>query len=89
MTKPTTVPAEYRALHKYLDGRFANIVVLTFSQIEDLLGFALPDLARRGREWWGTADDDSAPSAQSCSWTLANRTAIPNMVAQTVMFERA
>jgi hypothetical protein len=37
---------KYVSLYKYLDGRFADRVVLKFTEIEDLLGFALPDLAR-------------------------------------------
>ncbi len=86
--KPSTVPAEYRSLHKYLDDRFANTVVLTFAEIEDLLGFALPDLARLKQEWWANTTADSAPSAQSRSWTQASRTATANLVARTVVFER-
>ena len=84
-----TVPIEYLSLHKYLDGRFANTVVLTFAEIEDLLGFALPELARFQQEWWADADAGSIPSAQSRSWTQASRTAKPNLLAQTVVFERA
>ena len=53
------VPAEYRSLHKYLDDRYANTVVLTFAEIEDLLGFTLPDLARVQQEWWANADADT------------------------------
>ena len=87
--QPSTVPAEYLPLHKYLDSRFANTVVLTFAEIEDLLGFTLPALARLQHEWWANADADSAPSAQSRSWTQASRTAKPNLLAQTVAFERA
>lgn len=83
-----TVPREYQSLHKYLDNRFANTVVLTFAQIEDLLGFALPDPARLHQEWWANADANSAPSAQSRSWTQASRSATPNLLAQTVVFER-
>jgi hypothetical protein len=83
------VPREYLSLHTYLDNRFANIVVLTFAQIEDLLGFALPDLARRQKDWWANADANSAPSAQSRSWIQASRSATPNLLAQTVMFERS
>lgn len=64
-------------------------VVLTFAEIEDLLGFTLPDLARFQQEWWANADADSTPSAQCLSWTQASRTAKPNLLAQTVMFERA
>ena len=91
---PTTpqlfaVPAEYRSLHKYLHDRFANTVVLTFAEIEDLLGFTLPRLARLEPDWWANADADSTPSAQSRSWTQARRTARPNLLAQTVAFERA
>jgi hypothetical protein len=83
------VPAEYVSLHKYLDDRYANTVVLTFAEIEDLLGFTLPDLARLQLEWWASADSDSNPSAQSRSWTQASRTAKANLLAQTVAFERA
>jgi hypothetical protein len=82
------VPAEYRALHKYLDDRYANTVVLTFGEIEDLLGFTLPNPARLEHEWWANPAADSSPSAQSRSWTQASRTAKPNLQAQTVAFER-
>jgi hypothetical protein len=84
-----TVPPEYLSLHKYLHDRYADVVVLTFGQIEDLLGFRLPDIARLHREWWADADANSTPSAQARSWTQASRTATPNLLAQTVMFERA
>jgi hypothetical protein len=77
---------QYKALYKYLDERYANTVVLTFAEIEDLLGFSLPDLARLQQEWWTSAD--SAPATHSCSWTLARRTAKANLSAQTVVFER-
>jgi len=83
------VPREYLSFHKYLDDRFAQTVVLTFAEIEDLLGFTLPDAARLQQEWWASAGPDSTPSAQSRSWTQASRTAKPNLLAQTVVFERA
>ena len=83
------VPAEYRSLYKYLEERYADAVVLTFAQIEDLLGFRLPDVARLRPDWWAPADENSAPSAQASSWTQANRTATPNLLARTVRFERA
>jgi len=82
------VPAEYRSLHKYLDGRYADTVVLRFAEIEDLLGFALPDRARLGQDWWANADADGEPSPQSRSWIHASRTAVANLVAQSVVFER-
>jgi hypothetical protein len=81
-------PGEYRLLHAYLAERYANVVVLRFAEIEDLLGFALPELARVRPEWWNAPDPHSPPSAQSRSWIEANRTAQPNLLAGTVMFER-
>lgn len=79
---------KYLSLYTYLENRYANTVVLTFSEIEDLLGFTLPDLARLQQEWWTNADPTARP-CYSDSWILASRTAKPNMLAQTVVFERA
>ena len=79
---------KYRWLYEYLEKRYANTVVLTFGQVEDLLGFSLPDLARTDQEWWTTADNSTAEERCSDAWTLASRTAKPNLMAQTVTFER-
>ena len=87
-SSPLAVPSEYRALHKYLSVRFADAVVLTFAQIEDLLGFPLPDLARRQPEWWADWEATGVVSAQSACWTEADRTARPNLRAMTVTFDR-
>lgn len=87
--QPSAVPSEYRPLHKYLDERFANTVVLTFAEIEDLLGITLPSHARLQQEWWANPDPDHTPSAQSHSWIQASRSAKANLVAKTVVFERA
>jgi hypothetical protein len=78
----------YRLLYEYLEHRYANTVVLTFDQIEDLLGFTLPDLARTDEEWWTIADTSTPDSRCSDAWTLASRTARPNLMAHTVVFER-
>jgi hypothetical protein len=69
------VSGKYQLLHKYLEERFANTVVLTFAEIEDLIGSALPDQARSEPGWWTDA--------------LSSRTARPNLLAQTVAFDRA
>ena len=79
---------KYLSLYNYLDKRYATTVVLSFGQIEDLLGFALPDLARLQREWWTNADPDAVRPSYSDSWLLANRTATPNLLAGNVVFER-
>ena len=87
-SQPVGVPAAYRPLYTYLDNKHANIMVLTFAEIEGLLGFSLPVLARRLPEWWADASTDNTPSAQSRSWNQANMTAKPNLETETVVFER-
>jgi len=80
---------KYVPLYTYLENRFANTVVLTFAEIEDLLGFTLPDLARVREDWWTSPDPHGATPGFSDSWILANRTARPNLLALTVVFDRA
>ena len=48
----TATAGEYRTLHKYLQDRYADTVVMTFGEIEDLIGFSLPDAARVEPAWW-------------------------------------
>src|SRR4026209_2222980 len=59
------VSGKYAPLHEYLENRYADSVVLSFGQIEDLLGSALPDTARARPEWWTSTD--SAAAKSSCS----------------------
>ena len=79
------VPREYRGLHTYLEHRYASVVVLTFEQIEALLGLALPTPARTEREWW---TDTADIQRQWAAWTEAGRTAAPNLTAGIITFER-
>jgi hypothetical protein len=80
------VPPEYLSLYTYLEHRYASIVVLTFEQMEALLGFALPAPASTEPDWWTRA---AVPTHwHSAAWTGAGRTATPNLMARTVTFER-
>lgn len=81
-------PGKYLALHRYLANRYADATVLTFQQIEDLLGFALPPVARTQPAWWLTTAAGSVDTP-SYAWILAGRTATPNLQTKTVLFERA
>ena len=81
------VPAECVALYTYLERRYASTVVLTFEQMEALLGFALPAPACTERDWW---TGGCVPANRYCeAWIGAGRTAMPNLLARTVTFERA
>ncbi len=84
------VAGGYAPLQKYLTDRYAERVVLTFSEIEDLIGFALPAVARMDLQWWAGPIADGPRSDQSRSWTEAHRTvAVANLQARKVLFERA
>ena len=80
------VPREYLALYTYLDHRYASVVVLTFEQIDALLGFALPAPARTERDWW---TDTLNTQGHCAAWIEAGRSAAPNLAAGTIRFERA
>jgi hypothetical protein len=80
------VPAAYMPLFTYLDRRYAGTVVLTFEQIEALLGFAPPSPAFADAEWWtGAGEPDDRHTA---AWTAARRSAAPQLGARIVAFER-
>src|SRR6185369_7678640 len=70
---------EYLSLYTYLANRYANVVVLTFAQIESLVGFALPERARTDREWWTRARTSEPQTQYLDAWILASRTAVPNL----------
>ena len=74
----------YLPLYTYLENRYASIVVLTFEQMEALLGFALPEAARLEPSWWTGVPATGLGNA----WTVARRTATPNLPARNVRFER-
>src|SRR5204863_8089930 len=84
--KPPSFHGAYSPLYGYLEHRYAVTVVLTFVDIEALLGFPLPDAARSSDGWW------TAPvlggDRHADAWGAAHRTAKPNLAARTVAFDR-
>ena len=88
MTPGSSRSGSYAGLHAYLSGRYADNLVLSFAQIEDLIGFPLPAAARTSADWWSAQDEAGTTSPQWRAWTDAHRTATPNLFACTVRFER-
>ena len=82
-----SISRKYVPLYDYLANRYADTVVLTFGQLEDLLGNALPNDAHSQDDWW-TSTDSRVTASCSDAWILAGRTARPNLPARTVTFER-
>jgi hypothetical protein len=80
------VPAAYMPLYTYLDRRYAVTVVLTFEQIEALLGFAPPSPAFADAKWW--TGPCEANDRHTTAWTAARRSAAPQLSARIVAFER-
>lgn len=78
--------AEFPVFQQYLESRFADVAVLSFGQIEDLLGAALPETARTRASWWTEVDGEAARYATA--WQAAGRTALSNPGAKNVTFAR-
>ena len=87
MKNPPQNLGKYQPLHEYLRDRFANRVVLTFAEIEALLGTSLPDAARSDLRWW-EVPAATLPSEHSDAWICANRRAEVNFPAGRVVFDR-
>lgn len=52
---------KYRNLQKWLENNSSERITLTFSEIERILGFTLPESAKTHTEWW--ANDSSHSQA--------------------------
>jgi len=60
--------SKYSSLAKYLSDLKETEVVLSFAEIERILGFPLPESARKLRMWWG---NDQTHSQASAGWLAA------------------
>jgi len=85
-TGTARVRGPYEPLYGYLEHRHSATVVLSFLDIEALLGFPLPAMARSDRGWW----DGNVMSGDrhADAWATADRRATANIAARTVAFER-
>jgi hypothetical protein len=77
---------DYQLLHQYLRQHRANRIVLTFAEIEGILGFSLPSEAWTQQNWWNGSPPVGRRSAHSDAWMLADRTATVNLMARNVVF---
>ena len=77
--------SKYDRLYHHLNTRTAQSVVLSFNEIEKMLGSRLPSSARKYAEWWA---NETAPTShvQCRAWIRAGRKARVNLTAETVEF---
>ena len=79
---------KYQRLYTYLCNLPTQEWRTTFSEIERILGFSLPNAARDFRPWWANQKDVSG-RAQALAWTAAGwETAEVDMIAETLLFKR-
>ncbi len=79
---------KYGPLAKFLgdSARTEGTVILSFAEVEDLNGRALPMSARRYRSWWG----NDSYHVQSVAWQAAGwRVFKADLARQAVTFIRA
>ena len=84
--KPQTamqVSAKYRGLAEYLLSTNETRVTLSYSQIEEILGFALPDTARKFKQsYWANTETHSYAS----SWMAVGYKTRVDVDSDTVTF---
>ena len=76
----------YTALTAFLDGQAGDRVALSFEQLEDIIGFPLPESARKHGVWWTNSPSSGRHNEAwlTAGWKTSNR----NLKAQTIQFER-
>ncbi len=84
---PTRLGTKYSSLYRFLarKARYSELVTLTFSQIEGIIGDNLPFSALRNRNWW----HNSRSTAQGQAWLKVGwRVQDLNTTERTVTFKR-
>jgi hypothetical protein len=82
IVSPGRGSGRYQPLYRYLRDRYADRVVLRFTEIEDVLGFSLPPAARIAQEWWSGGEVAAEASM------LGDRSVTVNLATQVVVYER-
>ena len=77
--------SKYDPLYDHLANNPETVIALSFSEIERILGFALPASARRYQAWW--ANDREGTPSHARSWLDASyETQGVDLNAQSVRF---
>ena len=78
------VGGKYAPLYHHLSARRNEEWRASFGEIEAILGFRLPDSARRHRPWWANGGHGQARAWLAAGW----RTHSVNLAGETLTFER-
>ena len=78
---------KYAQLFRHLSALDVSRWRATFSDIESILGFTLPDSARIHRPWW--SNQSNGGHSHALAWQAAGwRTSAVDLHAETLVFER-
>lgn len=80
--------AKYDPLHRHLKRQRTSQLIMTFPEIERLLGDMLPKSARRP-EWWANETAPDSRHVQCAAWLAAGYRAFLIRGEDRVRFERA
>ena len=76
--------SKYEPLNSYLNSIKMKSILMTFTEIEIVLGFNLPASASKYPAWW----DGASQHTQAYAWTTAGFKAKPNLQEKKVEFVR-
>jgi hypothetical protein len=80
--------AKYDPLGRHLMQQSEDEVLLTFAQIEGMIGGALPASARNHLEWWANETNPRTTHVQARAWLDAGFKTSVDLNRQRVMFRR-
>ena len=75
---------KYASLHRHLTALTADSWRASFRQVEEILGFRLPDSARLYPAWWSNGSAHS----HALAWEAAGFRARPQVSKGVIVFER-
>lgn len=78
---------KYYPLYRYLQQQESEKVIISFSQIEEIIGTALPNSAYKHQAWWGNTR--SGTYVQSAAWLEAGFRVDAIAFGETIEFNRA
>ena len=85
MKKDISGGQRYRALSSYLKNSNLERIKMTFSEIENIIGFSLSPSAYKNRASWANSTSQSL----ACSWLkVGYKTVEVNIAAMYVVFEK-
>jgi hypothetical protein len=79
---------QYDPLYKWLSRCKQTSARMSFSELEQILGFPLPDTATLRPQWWANEQSSKTRHVQCKAWLDAGFNAHPNLSDEIVVFTK-